>query len=145
MDRNKFLKVCCYTMIGAPTASVLLQSCSSLHFANFSKNDNKLSVPKSEFIVEGKKKIKSRDFVLIKPEDSDFPICLYKTDKNNFTASLLRCTHRGCELNVGGGIYSCPCHGSEFSVTGEVLEGPANQNLKLYRTESDHEKIYVYL
>jgi cytochrome b6-f complex iron-sulfur subunit len=70
---------------------------------------------------------------------------LYKTDKINYTASLLKCTHNGCELNVGGGIYTCPCHGSEFTSTGKVLQGPANEDLKIFKTETDHENIYIYL
>ena len=132
-------------MIGAPTATSILQSCSTLYYANYSNDSNRWIVQKSEFLIEDKEKSKNRDFVLIKPENSDFPICIYKIHNNQYIASLLRCTHRGCELNVGGGIYSCPCHGSEFSVEGNVLEGPANQELKIYRTESDHEKIYVFL
>ena len=74
-----------------------------------------------------------------------FPICLYKTNEGKYIASLLKCTHNGCELNVGGGIYSCPCHGSEFSITGKVMEGPADRDLKTFKTETDHENIYVYL
>lgn len=132
-------------MIGAPTVTSILQSCSTLYYANYSNDSNSWIVQKSEFLIEDKEKSKNRDFVLIKPENSDFPICIYKIHNNQYIASLLRCTHRGCELNVGGGIYSCPCHGSEFSVEGNVLEGPANQELKIYRTESDHEKIYVFL
>jgi cytochrome b6-f complex iron-sulfur subunit len=62
-----------------------------------------------------------------------------------FTSALLKCTHQGCELNVGGGIYTCPCHGSEFTIKGEVLEGPADQNLKTYTTTSDNENIYIQL
>jgi len=73
-----------------------------------------------------------------------FGSILYRI-KENYYASLLKCTHRGCELNVGGGIYSCPCHGSEFTVKGKVLEGPAEENLKTYKTKTDHEKIYIYL
>ena len=83
--------------------------------------------------------------MLLNLNDTGFPICLYKTSKDIYTASLLKCTHRGCELNVGGGIYTCPCHGSEFSTLGEVLEGPADRNLKTYKTVSDNENIYIYL
>ncbi len=57
----------------------------------------------------------------------------------------MKCTHRGCELNVGGGIYSCPCHGSEFDNKGNLLEGPADQDLKTFKTSINNENIYIDL
>lgn len=122
----------------------MLQSCGAIYYASLSKEPGKLVVAKSEFINEKNNKKTTRDFVLLNMNELGFPICLYKV-KNEYIASLLKCTHRGCELNVGGGIYSCPCHGSEFSTTGQVLEGPADQNLKVYKTETDEKNIYIYL
>lgn len=144
MERRKFIKTCCYTAIGIPFGASMLQSCGAIYYASLSKEPGKLVVAKSEFINEKNNKKTTRDFVLLNMNELGFPICLYKV-KDKYIASLLKCTHRGCELNVGGGIYSCPCHGSEFSTTGQVLEGPADQNLKVYKTETDEKNIYIYL
>ena len=143
MERRKFIKSCCYTTLGITFAGTVLQSCGSIYYASVSRNANGFVIAKSEFWEVKKEKKVHRPFVLIKPEDSEFPICIYKIKDDTYIASLLKCTHRGCELNVGGGIYSCPCHGSEFSVNGKVLEGPAEADLKTFKIDTDNENIYI--
>lgn len=109
------------------------------------KVPGKIVVSKSEFIINKDKPEKKREFVLIQSQHFGFPLCLYRTSDETYVTSLMKCTHRSCELNVGGGIYSCPCHGSEFDNKGTVLQGPAEKNLQTFRTESDASNITIYL
>lgn len=143
MERRKFIKNCCFTAIGLPVMAAVLESCSAIYYAKTNRKDNQLLISKSEFLKDDGQK--SRPFVLVKADESEFPICIYKAEKDRFVASLLRCTHQSCELNVGGGIYSCPCHGSEFSMTGKLLEGPAETDLKTFKIDTDNDTIYITL
>ena len=41
------------------------------------------------------------------------------------------CTHLGCltRWNEHNGVITCPCHGTKFSKTGSVIEGPTSKTL----------------
>ena len=44
------------------------------------------------------------------------------------------CTHLGCTLkSEKDSKITCPCHGSEFSLNGEPIKGPAIKPLKKYK------------
>jgi cytochrome b6-f complex iron-sulfur subunit len=145
MQRRKFSKTCGYSALGIPFAASFLTSCGGLYYAASTPVAGKLMVAKSEFVKIQKNKKIDRSYVLLKTNASDFPICVFKSNDDDYIASLLKCTHRGCELNIGGGIYSCPCHGSEFSMIGKLLQGPADRDLKTFKTETDAENIYIHL
>jgi Rieske Fe-S protein len=53
------------------------------------------------------------------------------------------CTHAGCDVNkVDGGVISCPCHGSKFSIeTGEPTAGPAKKALPETKVKVDGDNI----
>jgi Rieske Fe-S protein len=58
-----------------------------------------------------------------------------RTSTSGFGALDAVCTHEGCTINgAAGDIYVCPCHGSRYSRTGQVVNGPAKANLRQYAT-----------
>lgn len=52
----------------------------------------------------------------------------------SFTAVQVACTHQGVSVGYSNaqGRFVCPAHGSQFSSTGSVLQGPATAALKQY-------------
>lgn len=54
-------------------------------------------------------------------------------------ALSLTCTHQGCtvqktvEVSADGLGYACPCHGAVYATDGEVMGGPARENLTRYK------------
>lgn len=57
------------------------------------------------------------------------------TAPDTFTALTATCTHEACTI-VGftGGTFVCPCHGSRFSTSGVVQNGPATRSLRTFPT-----------
>lgn len=58
------------------------------------------------------------------------PYGLYRQKDTLYIVDIL-CPHLGCTLkfNPQEKSWDCPCHGSRFSITGEIIKGPANVNL----------------
>jgi glycine/D-amino acid oxidase-like deaminating enzyme/nitrite reductase/ring-hydroxylating ferredoxin subunit len=51
----------------------------------------------------------------------------YRDDGGDLSAVSATCTHLGCRVswNSAERSWDCPCHGSRFAPSGEVLQGPA--------------------
>jgi cytochrome b6-f complex iron-sulfur subunit len=61
-------------------------------------------------------------------------IIVINTGGGNYVALSSTCTHQGCTVayNSGAGNIQCPCHGSVYTTTGSVVQGPAPSSLKSY-------------
>lgn len=64
-------------------------------------------------------------------------VIVIRTSNTKFVALNTTCTHKKCDVEFNGKKFECPCHGSEFTKFGKVLNGPAKKNLKKYSTSFD--------
>lgn len=146
MDRKEFIKTCGFACLGGTTLAVLLESCAGTNYlAQTSDANNQITIPKTEFIRIAKDKTIQRKYVLVRHDKFSYPICVYKLNEENYSALLMQCTHKGCELQAQGDFLICPCHGSEFTNQGVVQNPPAEQDLQTFKISTDNENIYIYL
>ncbi len=63
-------------------------------------------------------------------------IIVARKNDGTFVAVSKDCTHQGAQLTyqAASDRFNCPLHGSNFSTTGSVLNGPATAALKQYQT-----------
>ena len=142
MDRKQFLRLMGGSCLAAAGITTFLSGCTSIHKVSAVIRDNKLKLSKSEFSTDQEKLL---EVVLVRATSLAFPIALYRINPKEYIALWMECTHKGCEVNAQPNYLVCPCHGSEFDSKGNVLQGPAETNLKTFNTSTDHENIYIHL
>lgn len=137
--RKEFLKNIGTITIGACCGGLLLSlgGCASVPHISGTRSSNIIIVKKSD--------LGENSSVQVSNHSLKAPIFLHKVGENKFSAVLMLCTHKQCELNPAGSILQCPCHGSEFSQDGKVLEGPAEVDLEKYKVTVEGDNIIIYL
>lgn len=128
ISRRKLFKIFA-SVLAIPFAGLWLTELKS--HLNFVKKDGKIEIPQN--IAEG---ITFFDKIIVEKKGEDLKI---------FSS---RCTHLGCKINnESDGNFICPCHGSKFDLNGNVVSGPAAENLNLleYKINKKTGKIVVYV
>jgi nitrite reductase/ring-hydroxylating ferredoxin subunit len=78
--------------------------------------------------------------VLVTYDAGASQLLINRASTGNFYVLNPTCTHAGCRVGLyvsaNQGI-SCPCHGSFFGISGQVLNGPANRPLAAYQSSFD--------
>lgn len=65
-------------------------------------------------------------------------ILINKESETDYYALDPRCPHMGCQVarfSIATNTNTCPCHGSQFDISGRLLSGPARTNLLTYATQ----------
>ncbi len=66
-------------------------------------------------------------------------------DEKGIFALRAKCTHLGCKPIWNGKIFHCPCHGSEFTMEGDVIRGPATRHLEALLIKKEGDKLEIFL
>jgi nitrite reductase/ring-hydroxylating ferredoxin subunit len=83
--------------------------------------------------------------LLVEDPRSDLPIFLRRTPGGDYTAVSTKCGHRGCQVEPAADRMACPCHGSEYTFEGAILQGPTQRALTRFRVTSDVEHVYIHI
>jgi cytochrome b6-f complex iron-sulfur subunit len=69
-----------------------------------------------------------------------------RTGQETFSALTSTCTHQACTITgFDSTNFVCPCHGSRFSPSGRVLNGPANAPLRTFSTQFSNNVLTISL
>jgi cytochrome b6-f complex iron-sulfur subunit len=147
MERKDFIE-----QVGLSAASILIFGC----MQSCSKSDSDPSQPTGS----NNNTNKAVDFTInisISPYnslntaggfyiDKTNNIIIARTLSNEYIAVSSLCTHQQVtvDFQANNNRFFCSAHGSVFSTTGAVLNGPANVALKQYKTTLTGSSLRVY-
>lgn len=71
-------------------------------------------------------------------------VLIHKSEEG-ITVYDAHCTHMGCILNYDEkkDRFVCPCHNSEFTISGKRLQGPAQRDLDIISSKIENKLLYI--
>lgn len=114
-----------------------LSGCKTVAITNAQVENNMINIPVSTF---ADKKIQ-----IIRSATLNNDILLVKNSETQYTALLMRCTHRNNPLTASDSGLYCSAHGSRFDLEGNVTYEPATLPLKKFTTQLQNEYIIINL
>jgi cytochrome b6-f complex iron-sulfur subunit len=77
-------------------------------------------------------------------EASNRSLLVARTAQDTFAAVTAICTHEACTITgYSNQVYTCPCHGSQFSASGQVRRGPATRALQTFATQFANNQLAI--
>lgn len=138
MNRRKFLYSSCAVIFLAGTSG--LTSCSEDDPGNNNGGGgtgSKLTADLSTELTSVGNAKSGNNVIVVRTAAGNVP--------ESFVALTTVCTHQACtvEYKSGSNRFECPCHGSIYSISGSVLQGPAPLPLTRYAVSIDGNKLTV--
>lgn len=137
MDRRSFVRrLPGVAGAGAAAAALVSSGCGGASYLVPTDLGGRLAVPATAVGSEG---------VFVAHPTDNRPIFVSRDDVGRAGAVHARCTHRGCQPEPVAGRLACPCHGSEFTFQGVVLEGPAREPLRRFTVTEQGSDVLIWL
>ena len=118
-------------------AALSLASCAGVRYVTPRTSPGRLRVEGVELDREGQ--------VFLQARGMERPVYVRRLTSGELVAVLASCTHQGCQPQPVADRLACPCHGSEFTFDGRVLQGPAERPLTRYPVSVEGDDVVVRL
>ena len=137
--RNFLVGTVTSTLLGKSWVGTLLADCQPAQ-----PSEGILRVRISDFPAlqnaNGSVRLALNPFTFNGPQGAFYPVLINRGANNQFFSLSARCTHEGCVVptfNAAAGASVCPCHGSRYGLSGNLLQGPAFLPLSAYAHNFD--------
>jgi nitrite reductase/ring-hydroxylating ferredoxin subunit len=145
MNRKEFVKTCGTSCIALLAVPAILQGCTGTKYITAPIVDSDMVVTLSSFELVKDDTTKYRKYIVVQNDSLEFPVCVYRINHETYYALSMKCTHQGTELHVFGDKLQCPAHGSEFTNTGAVQNGPASEHLRTFTVSVTEDVLKISL
>jgi cytochrome b6-f complex iron-sulfur subunit len=137
IDRRDFLQKSVYIVGGVVGVSWLLNACSK------SGSSPASSGPSVNFTID----ISTPQYSALQTKGNYLYVnntIVAHDSSGNYVALYDVCPHAGCTIAFNGANqFPCPCHGSIFDESGNVVQGPATSGVKKYTCTLNGTKLTV--
>ncbi len=121
-------------------APILLNACAAgVATYRGTADGSTITIPKAEAAPL----LQPNGVMIVRAANFPVPIIVRNLGNAGFIALSPICTHAGCEVRVMPSSFECPCHGSVYSVEGEVEDGPAPRALQRFPIEETSENFII--
>lgn len=138
MDRRHFLMRMEVLAAGVACGTLpMLGACAArARYVTPTLMGDRLAIPVSHLATTGG--------VLVEDPQDELPIFVHRATDEGYVAVSTRCGHRGCQVEPAAAKLVCPCHGSEYTLDGAILQGPTQRPLQRYRVTREGESLVIH-